>query len=81
MKMAILLALKCGLRDQELMHLEFSDINFTERTLRVQGKPRWNFRVKTHEQRFVPIPDDVLYELKEWKENRADKSLTSRHQE
>jgi integrase len=37
MKMAILLALKCGLRDQELMHLEFSDINFTEKTLRVQG--------------------------------------------
>jgi integrase len=75
MKMAILLALKCGLRDQELMHLEFSDINFTEKTLRVQGKPRWNFRVKTHEQRFVPIPDDVLDELKAWKEQHGGKSL------
>lgn len=75
MKMAILLALKCGLRDQELMHLEFSDINFTEKTLRVQGKPRWSFRVKTHEQRFVPVPDDVLDELKAWKEKRDGKSL------
>ena len=75
MKMAILLALKCGLRDQELMHLEFSDINFTEKTLRVQGKPRWNFRVKTHEQRFVPVPDDVLDKLKAWKEKRDGKSL------
>lgn len=75
MKMAILLALKCGLRDQELMHLEFSDINFTEKTLRVQGKPQWNFRVKTHEQRFVPVPDDVLDKLKAWKEKRDGKSL------
>jgi integrase len=75
MKVAILLALKCGLRDQELMHLEFSDINLSEKTLRVQGKPRWNFRVKTHEQRFVPVPDDVLDELKAWKEKREGKSL------
>ena len=75
MKIAILLALKCGLRDQELMHLEFSDINFTEKTLRVQGKPQWNFRVKTHEQRFVPVPDDVLDKLKAWKEKRDGKSL------
>ena len=75
MKMAILLALKCGLRDQELMHLEFSDLNLAEKTLRVQGKPRWNFRVKTHEQRYVPIPNDVLDELKAWKEKRTGKSL------
>jgi integrase len=75
MKVAILLALKCGLRDQELMHLEFSDINPADKTLRIQGKPRWNFRVKTHEQRFVPVPDDVLDELKAWKEQHGGKSL------
>ena len=75
LKVAILLALKCGLRDQELMHLEFSDINFKEKTLRVQGKPRWNFRVKTHEQRFVPVPNDVLDELNAWKERCSGKSL------
>jgi integrase len=75
MKMTILLALKCGLRDQELMHLEFSDINPAEKTLRIQGKPRWNFRVKTHEQRFVPVPDDVLEALKAWKQQHGDKTL------
>jgi integrase len=75
MKMAILLALKCGLRDQELMHLEFSDLNLADKTLRVQGKPRWNFKVKTHEQRHVPIPNDVLDELKAWKEKRTGQSL------
>jgi integrase len=75
MKMAILLALKCGLRDQELMHLEFSDLNLADKTLRVQGKPRWNFKVKTHEQRHVPIPNDVLDELKAWEEKRTGQSL------
>lgn len=75
MKMTILLALKCGLRDQELMHLEFSDLNLADKTLRVQGKPRWNFKVKTHEQRHVPIPNDVLDELKAWKEKRTGQSL------
>jgi integrase len=75
MKMAILLALKCGLRDQELMHLEFSDLNLADKTLKVQGKPRWNFKVKTHEQRHVPIPNDVLDELKAWKEKRTGQSL------
>lgn len=75
LKVAILLELKCGLRDQELMHLEFSDINFKEKTLRVQWKPRWNFRVKTHEQRFVSVPDDVLDELNAWKEQSSGKSL------
>ena len=75
MGMTILLALKCGLRDQELMHLEFSDINPADKTLRIQGKPRWNFRVKTHEQRFVPVPDDVLDALKAWKQQHGDKTL------
>jgi len=75
MKMMILLALKCGLRDQELMHLEYSDINSAEKTLRVQGKPQWNFRVKTHEQRIVPVPNDVLATLKAWKDQHAGKTL------
>lgn len=75
MKMTILLALKCGLHDQELMHLEFSDINIGDKTLRVQGKPRWNFRVKTHEQRIVPVPDDVLEALKAWKQQHGAKTL------
>jgi integrase len=71
----ILLALKCGLRDQELMHLQFSDINWKEGTLRVQEKPQWKFTVKTWEQRDIPIPDDVLEALKEWQEVRKDQAL------
>jgi integrase len=82
MHTAVLLGLKCGLRDQELMHVEFSDINASEKTLRVRGKPKWGFRVKTHEQRDIPMPDDVLTELLEWKKQRSGQTLilgTDRH--
>lgn len=75
MRICILLALKCGLRDQELMHLEFSDINWMEGTLRVQAKPRWAFTVKAWEQRDVLVPDDVLEALKEWKGVRVGQTL------
>lgn len=44
--LVMLLALKTGLRDKELRHLEFSDFDFSERTLRVRGKQKWNFKVK-----------------------------------
>ncbi len=74
-RVAILLGLKCGLRDRELMHAEFSDINRSEKTFRVQGKPQWKFKVKTHEQRDVPVPDALLEELKNWKAHRAGKAL------
>ena len=60
MEVCILIGLKCGLRDQELQHLEFSDLNWAEGTLRVQGKPRWGFHVKTWEQRDIPVPDAAL---------------------
>jgi integrase len=75
MRICILLALKCGLRDQELMHLEFTDINWADGTLRVQGKPRWSFTVKTWEQRDVPVPDDVLEALKEWRDVQVGQTL------
>jgi integrase len=41
MRICILLALKCGLRDQELRHLEFRDLNLVNNTLLVRGKPEW----------------------------------------
>lgn len=40
MRIDILLGLKCGLRDQELMHLEFRDLNWKGRILRVLRKGR-----------------------------------------
>lgn len=75
MRMAILLGLKLGLRDGELIHAEFSDINRAEKTFRVQGKPQWDFKIKTHEQRDVPVPDDVLAALDTWKSENPGQAL------
>ena len=75
MRMAILMGLKLGLRDGELIHAEFSDINRAEKTFRVRGKPQWGFKVKTHEQRDVPVPDDVLAELDIWKSQCPGQTL------
>lgn len=75
MHMCILLGLKCGLRDQELRHVEFRDINRESKTLRVRAKPQWGFTVKTWEQREVPVPADVLEALKDWQDKNPDQTL------
>ena len=75
MKICILLGLKTGLRDQELMHLEFRDINWTDKTLRVQSKEQWGFLPKTWEQREIPIPDDLVAELAAWQKTRQGQEL------
>ena len=75
MRMLVTVALKTGLRDQELRHLEFSDINWVDSTLRVRAKPRWGYHVKTWEQRNVPVPKDLLADLKIWQEAREGQTL------
>jgi integrase len=75
MRICILLGLKCGLRDQELMHLEFRDLNWEGRTLRVQAKGEWGFFPKAWEQRDIPVSDDLLDELRKWQKSRAGQSL------
>jgi integrase len=53
MALAIRLALQCGLPEQELIYLEWSDLNTDEKLVRIQGKPQYNFKVKDSEQREV----------------------------
>lgn len=74
-RIMILLGLKLGLRDQELQHADFGDVHWTDKTFRVQGKPKWGFRPKTREQREIPIPDDLLIEIKTLKNERSDPAL------
>lgn len=64
MKLAIELGLKCGLRDQELQHLEWSDISLEDSVLRISSKPHWRFKVKDSEERDVPIPSDLVVRLR-----------------
>jgi integrase len=67
MRLVIGLGMKCGLRELEMVYLEWPDIHWTDKVLRVQGKPHWKFKVKDSEQRDVPIPDDLLALLKAWR--------------
>ena len=75
MKMVINIAWKCGLRDQELMYLEFSDINWRDHTLRIQRKDEFGFRVKDSEQRDIPIMDDLFADLMAWNKSHPGQSL------
>lgn len=75
MRIVIGMGLKLGLREQEIMYAEWGDVDLEESAFRVQGKRHWNFRVKDSEQREVPIPCDLLAELKAWRESHPETRL------
>jgi integrase len=67
------LLLKTGLREQEAMYLEWSDISVPTKTLTIHSKPTLGFRIKDKEERSVPVPDDLLKVLKKYKKDNPDK--------
>lgn len=75
LRLVIGLALKCGLREQEIVHLEWPDIHRRERVLRVSSKPHHGFRVKDSEERDIPVPDDLLGELEKWHKTHPEGAL------
>ncbi len=64
MRLTINIALKLGLREQELSHLEWGDIHWEDSILRVSSKPHWGFAVKDSEERDIPVPRDLLEVLR-----------------
>jgi integrase len=74
-RIAFQLPLKLGLRAGETCHAEFSDVSFEGKFFRVQSKPEYGFQVKDYEERDIPIPDDFLAELWEWKKLHPGQSL------
>lgn len=66
MHLVIGLALKCGLREQEIVFLEWPDIHRQDKVLRISSKPRYGFRVKDSEERDIPLTDGLLAELERW---------------
>lgn len=75
MGLVIGLALKCGLREQEIQFLTWADIDEANHVLQVRGKSEYGFKVKDSEQRELPIPDDLLADLKSWKANHKGSTL------
>jgi len=65
MRIALELGMMCGLREQEIMHLEWSDIHLADSIVRVTSKPHWKFKIKDSEERDIPIPATLLKHLKQ----------------
>jgi integrase len=55
----VVIATNTGLRRAELLHLEFSDIDWERRVLTVKRKPHLDFHPKNYQQRFVPLTDEA----------------------
>jgi integrase/recombinase XerD len=53
-----------GFREQEVMYLHWSDVNFELRTVRVTAKPELRFYPKRWEDREVPAPVELIEELR-----------------
>jgi integrase len=75
LRMAVSLMLKCGMRRQEAAHACFNDINWAEKTILIREKPEYGFQTKTRKQRIVPIPDDLIEELRQWEKDHPRQML------
>ncbi len=55
----VVIGANTGLRRSELLHLEFSDVDWERRIVSVKRKPHLNFHPKNYQQRFVPLTDEA----------------------
>jgi len=65
--------LMTGMREQEVMHCSWEDINLTRSTVTVRYKPEYGFSPKNYKEREVPIPEKLVKQLTLWKA-KSDKS-------
>ena len=65
--------LMTGMREQEVMHTYWSDINFNHAVVRMTHKPDRGWTPKAYKEREVPIPDKLVRRLKAWKA-KSDKT-------
>ena len=59
--------LMTGMREQEVMHTYWSDVNFGAETVRVSNKPDRGWTPKAYKEREIPIPSKLVKSLKAWK--------------
>src|SRR5438093_845397 len=58
--------LMTGMREQEVMHSGWPDINLTRSTVTVRYKPEYGFSPKNYREREIPIPAKLVKALKAW---------------
>jgi len=54
------------------MHLEWSDIDASTKTLKLRAKPQWKFKMKDFEQRDLPISAELLKEMQTYRAAHPD---------
>jgi integrase len=69
------LLLKTGMRDQEAMHVEWTDISMSAKTLHLRAKPKYGFKLKDCEQRAMPLPDELMSLLKGYRKSHPNGNL------
>jgi integrase len=52
-----------GMREQEVMHCGWRDINFKHKTVTMRWKPEWGWTPKMYKEREIPIPSKLLDKL------------------
>jgi integrase/recombinase XerD len=62
-----------GMREQEVMHCGWADVNLMRYTVTVRYKPEYDFSPKNYREREIPIPAKLVTRLKAWKA-KADKT-------
>ena len=62
-----------GCREQEVAHVEWSDINWVEKTVWIHAKPKWNWKPKTRARtRVIPLSDSLVRDLRKLKETSTN---------
>lgn len=56
-------ALMTGMRDSELMHVEWKDFNESKKMVTVRTKPQWDFKPKAGKERHIPVPPPLMSEM------------------
>jgi integrase/recombinase XerD len=67
--------LMTGMREQEVTHTYWSDINLAHATVRVSHKPDRGWTPKAYKEREIPIPAKLVKSLKAWKA-KSDKTCS-----
>jgi integrase len=67
--------LMTGMREQEVMHACWSDVNFVAQTVRVSHKPQFNWTPKAYKEREIPLPVKLAASRKAHKA-KADKTCS-----
>jgi integrase/recombinase XerD len=65
--------LMTGMREQEVMHAYWSDVNLAASTVRVSHKPDLGWTPKAYKEREIPIPEKLMQSIKAQKA-KSDKA-------